>query len=190
LSAAAHPVIGVFGGTFDPPHGAHLELARTVLKTGAADRVLFVPCYRHAFGKRPAAFEHRVRMCELLVEGEAGMEVSGVEATMANPGRTLDLIEALEAIRPHGRLRLIAGSDIFYEREKWYRFEDVERRAPPIYVERRGVPPIPVPALPAPPEVSSSSIRAQIAAGRSPRELVPPRVADFIEANGLYGCGG
>ena len=190
MSAADHPVVGVFGGTFDPPHGAHLELARTVLGAGAADRVLFVPCYRHAFGKRPAAFEHRVRMCELLVEGEARMEVSGVEASMASPGRTLELIEALEGIRPQDRLRLIAGADIYYEREKWYRFEEVERRAPPIYVNRRGVSPIPVPALPAPGEVSSSSIRDQIAAGRSPRDLLPPRVAEFIEAHGLYGCGG
>jgi len=190
LSFVPQPVVGVFGGTFDPPHGAHLELARTVLAADAADRVLFVPCFRHAFGKRPAAFEHRVRMCELLVEGEARMEVSSVEASMANPGRTLDLIETLEAIRPHERLRLIAGSDIFYEREKWYRFEDVERRAPLIYVERRGVPPIPVPALPAPPDLRSSAIREQIAAGRSPKELLPARVADYIEACGLYGCGG
>ena len=183
-------MVGVFGGTFDPPHAAHLELARTVLDAGAAHRVLFVPCYRHAFGKRPAAFEHRVRMCELLVEGEARMEVSGVEATMANPGRTLELIEALAALRPRDELRLVAGSDVFFEREKWYRFEEIERRAPPIYVERRGVPPIPVPALPAPAEVSSSSIRDQIAAGRSPRDLLPPRVAEYVVAHRLYGGGG
>ena len=190
MSTAAPPFVGIFGGTFDPPHGAHLELARTVLAHGASDRVLFVPCFRHAFGKRPAAFEHRVAMCELLVDGEPRMEVSGLEAAMENPGRTLDLIEALAAARPGDRFRLIAGSDIYCERDKWYRFDEVERRAPPVYVERRGVPPIPVPTLPAPADVSSSAIREQLAKGRGPRELLPPRVAEYVERHRLYGCAG
>jgi nicotinate-nucleotide adenylyltransferase len=190
LSLASHPIVGIFGGTFDPPHVAHLELARIVLAHGAAHRILFVPCFRHAFGKSPASFAHRVAMCELLVAGEPQMEVSGIEAAMEKPGRTLDLVEALEAARPGDRLRLIAGSDIYYERDKWYRYDEIERRAPPVYVERRRVPTIPAPALPAPSDVSSSAIREQLAKGRAPRELLPPRVAEYVERHRLYGCGG
>jgi nicotinate-nucleotide adenylyltransferase len=190
LSPAAHAIVGVFGGTFDPPHGAHLELARTVLEHGAADRILFVPCFRHAFGKRPAAFAHRVAMCELLVADEPRMEVSDVEAAMESPGRTLDLLAALEAARPGDGLRLIVGSDIYFEREKWYRYEEIERRAPPVYVARRGVPPIPVPALPAPADLSSSDIRERIKAGQSPGDLLPARVAEYVERQRLYGWRG
>jgi nicotinate-nucleotide adenylyltransferase len=189
LSAAAQRVVGIFGGTFDPPHGAHLELARTVLAHCAADRILFVPCFRHAFGKRPTAFAHRISMCELLVADEPCMEVSEIEKGLENPGRTLELVAALESARPGDRLRLVVGSDIFFQREKWYRYEEIERRAPPVYVERRGVPPIPVPALPAPPDVSSSAIRERIAAGADPRALLPPRVAEYVERHRLYGGG-
>ena len=189
MSGASHPVVGVFGGTFDPPHAAHLELARIVLEHGAADRILFVPCFRHAFTKCPAAFAHRVAMCELLVADEPRMEVSRIEETLANPGRTLDVVEALEAARPGDRLRLVVGGDIFFEREKWYRYEEIERRAPPVYVARRGVPAIPLPALPAPADLRSSSIRERIAAGADPRGLLPARVAEYIVRHGLYGGG-
>jgi len=186
LNGTSHPVVGVFGGTFDPPHAAHLELARTVLDHGAADRILFVPCLRHAFMKHPAAFAHRVAMCELLVADDPRMEVSRVEETLENPGRTLDVVEALEAARPGDRLRLVVGSDIFFEREKWYRYEEIERRAPPVYVARRGVPSVPVPVLPAPSDLSSSSIRERIAAGADPRGLLPLRVAEYVVSHRLY----
>lgn len=188
MSAAGRQRIGVFGGTFDPPHAAHLELARTVLGAGAVELVLLVPCFRHAFGKEPAAFAHRVAMCGLLVEGEDGMAVSDAEARLDHPGRTLDLIAALEAERPEAELRLVAGGDIFFEREKWYRFDEVERRAPPIWVARQDGPALPVPALRAPAAVSSTAIREAIAGGRAPRELLPPGVAGYVVAHGLYGA--
>ena len=190
MTPPARQRIGVFGGTFDPPHGAHLELARTVLGEGAADRVLIVPCFRHAFGKQPVAFAHRVAMCGLLVEGEAAMAVSDVEARLERPGRTLDLIAALEAELPGAALRLVAGGDIWFEREKWYRFGEVERRAPPIWISRRGERELPVPALPAPAGVSSTAIREAIAAGTAPRELLPERVAEYVVRHGLYGARG
>ena len=190
MSSPAKPRIGVFGGTFDPPHAAHLEIVRTTLASGEVDRVLLVPCFRHAFGKTPVAFEHRVAMCAALVEGEAGAAVSDAEARLVHPGRTLDLVESLEAAFPGCPLRLIAGGDIYLEREKWYRFAEVERRAPPIYVARRGVPPPPVPTLPAPSGVSSSAIRAALAAGTPPRDVLPAPVADYVARHGLYGVVG
>jgi nicotinate-nucleotide adenylyltransferase len=190
LTSTAKPRIGVFGGTFDPPHAGHLELALTVLGSGQVDRMLLVPCFRHAFGKAPVAFEHRVAMCALLAESVDGLEVSDAEARLEHPGRTLDLIIALEEAHPGCPLRLVAGGDIYFEREKWYRFLEVERRAPPIYVARRGLPPLPVPSLPAPSEVSSSAIREALAAGRPPRGLLPPAVAEYVERHGLYGVRG
>ena len=87
--------IGVFGGTFDPPHMGHLELASIVLESGLVDRVIFVPCLKHALGKSPAGFEHRFAMCKVLVEGKENMDVSDIESRLDTGGRTLDLLKGL-----------------------------------------------------------------------------------------------
>jgi len=182
--------IGVLGGTFDPPHLGHLELCRTALSSGQVDVVIMVPCLVHAFDKRPAPFEHRVAMCELLAGLDVDVIVSEEEATLARPGRTLDLLKALAARHPAASLRLVAGSDIYHERERWHAFDEVEALAPPLYVCREGQPPIPGPVLASPPPISSSGIRAQLARGLVPRDLLGEAVAEYIVRNGLYGTGG
>ena len=70
----------------------------------------------------------------------------------------------------------------------WYRFDEVERRAPPVWVARVGERPLPVPALRAPSGVSSSGIRDAIASGTPARALLPERVAAYVERHGLYGA--
>jgi nicotinate-nucleotide adenylyltransferase len=180
-------VVGILGGTFDPPHVGHLGVARNVLASGAVEQVWLVPCVEHAFGKQPAAFEHRLALCRLLIEGEPGVTVSDVEAEVDSPGRTLDLVRFLDRVFPGTAFRLIAGSDIYHERQKWHRYDEVARLAPPIYVERAGEAPIPEPTLPAPPAVSSQQIRAALACGERPVELVPARLLDYIEVHRLYG---
>ena len=153
------------------------------------DRLLVVPCLSHAFDKRPAPFEHRVAMCELMVGCEADMLVSEAEAAIREPGKTLELVRYLIETNPGISFRLVAGSDIYHERERWYAFDEVARLAPLIYVARRGVPPIPVDVLDAPPAVSSSEVRESLERGEVPTDLVPRAVADYIVSNNLYGIG-
>lgn len=181
--------IGILGGTFDPPHLGHLGLVDTALASGQLDRALLVPCLAHALGKAPASFEHRLAMCRLLVAGEPRAEVSDAERALATPGRTLELLGVLGERHPEAILRLVAGADIWFERDRWYRFDEVARLAPPLWVGRRGVPPIPEPTLPAPPEVSSGDVRAALAAGKRPEHLVPAAVLDYVAMHGLYGAG-
>ena len=180
-------IVGILGGTFDPPHRGHLGVARNTLAAGPVKQVWFVPCLRHAFGKQPVAFAHRLAMCRLLIAGEPRMRVSDVEAEIDSPGRTLDLIRHLQRSHSQTRFRLIAGSDIYHERGKWHRYEDVARLAPPIYVERSGEPPIPEPTLPAPPAISSEQIRAALARGERPVDGLPEAVIDYIGEHRLYG---
>ncbi len=181
--------IGVFGGTFDPPHMGHLELSQIALESGLVDCVMFVPCLRHALGKIPAGFEHRLAMCKVLVESESNMEVSDIESRLDTGGRTLDLLKALGQEFPDDNLRLIAGTDIYHERDRWYRFDEVARLAPPIYVERLGAAPIPHETLTAPRMVSSNEIRRAISEGRLPGEWIAKVVAAYIVQNHLYGYG-
>ena len=179
-------IVGVLGGTFDPPHLGHLAVARNVLKSGLVATVWFIPCLAHRFGKQPTGFEHRIAMCQLLVRDEEGMAVSNVEASLENPGRTLDLIVTLQAIHHTDSFRLVAGSDIYHERHHWHRYDEIEKLAPPIYVERKGIERIPISTLAAPPEISSSDLRTALARGERPTNEITQDVLDYIETHGLY----
>jgi nicotinate-nucleotide adenylyltransferase len=178
---------GIFGGTFDPPHNGHLALCRTVIGSGLVDRLLVVPCLVHAFRKQPVSFEHRVAMCELMVGTEREISVSEAEAAIEEPGKTLMLVRHLMEENPGVGFRLVVGSDIYHERDRWYEFDKVARLAPPIYVERRGVEPIPEPVLEAPPRVSSRDVRHALERGVVPTDLLPEAVAAYIVSNQLYG---
>jgi len=177
---------GILGGTFDPPHLGHLELASIALASGEVQEVWFVPCLTHRFAKEPAPFEHRLAMCCLMVSGEAAMKVSDMETRLERPGYTLDLVRALRAAHPNLSIRLLAGADIYHERDKWHRYDETAKLAPPLYVARQGVEPIPEPTLPAPHGISSSSIRDALARGERPDDVLSREVLDYIEAHGLY----
>ncbi|MCP4196536.1 MAG: nicotinate-nicotinamide nucleotide adenylyltransferase, partial [Proteobacteria bacterium] len=157
--------VGVFGGTFDPPHLGHLGLARIVLDSRMVQEVWFIPCLTHRFRKKPASYEDRVAMCRLLVKSEPHMKVSTVETRTDKPGYTLAMIERLITENPQADFRHLAGTDIYHEKDKWFHYDKIERLAPPIYVERKGVPPIPHTTLSGPMEVSSRELRRQLAQG-------------------------
>ena len=179
-------IVGVLGGTFDPPHRGHLGLAHTVLETEQVDEVWLIPCLQHRFRKTPEAFDHRVAMCRLLIAGEPKMKVSIIESTLPRPGYTLELVLALRDRHPDYQFRLLAGADIYFERHKWHRYDEIARLAPPIYVGRRGVPAIAEPTLDAPIEVSSSNLRDALARGERPLEKLTQGVIDYIDAYRLY----
>jgi len=183
------PTLGVFGGSFDPPHVAHVLAAAYALSAGAFERLLVVPVYAHAFDKRLESFEHRVKMCELAFDDLKRVEVSTIEAELGRPSRTLHLLEALAARHPGYALRLVVGADLLGEVQRWHRFDEVERLAPLFVIGRSGVPQAaPGVALP---EVSSTRVRALLsepdAASRAELELlVPRRVLDYARAEALY----
>lgn len=181
--------VGIFGGSFNPPHVAHQLVALYVLETQPIDELWFVPTFAHPFGKQLAPFPHRVRMCELAVAPLGPrVKVSRAEEELAHrPGfvasRTLDLIDHLEAIHSGARFRLVVGSDILAETAKWHRWDEVARRAPPIVVARPGHAGGHGPAI----DVSATQVRSLLAAGDPEVEsLVPRTVLSYIAGHGLY----
>jgi nicotinate-nucleotide adenylyltransferase len=180
-------IVGIFGGTFDPPHVGHLGAARAALDSGEVDEVWLVPVLAHRFEKTPAPFEHRVAMCRLLVAGDDRMKVSEMERELERPGYTLDLVEALRRAHPEASFRLIAGADIYHERYEWHRYDEIAALAPPLYVARGGVAPIPAPTLPEPPPAVASEIRAALARGERPAGVLSGEVLAYIETHQLYG---
>lgn len=181
------PVVGVFGGSFNPPHLAHLLAVTVVLARFDVAKVLVVPTYQHPFAKALASYDDRVKMCELAMGWLPRVEVSRVEEELGGESRTLRTIEHLGAAHPDWQLRFIMGADLVVESSKWFGFARIMELAPPIVLGRVGVTyeGAPPPVLPA---ISSTEVRSMIGAGkwRELEPLVPKAVLDHARVRGLY----
>lgn len=180
----------MFGGTFDPIHNAHLEVARTAAASFALRKILFVPSGTppHKRGAQ-ASFEDRVRMVERAIAGEPLFEVSTVEQG-AGKSYSVLTIERLLA-EGYSGLGFLIGADAFAEITTWYRWRDLASMVEFLVVTRPGsgyaVPEgVRVRALPGMHlDVSSSAVRASVAEDL-PDIPVPPAVLDWIRERGLY----
>ncbi|MBX3230294.1 MAG: nicotinate (nicotinamide) nucleotide adenylyltransferase [Labilithrix sp.] len=177
----------VFGGSFNPPHLAHVLALAVVHARYEVDKILVVPTFQHPFAKSLAPYEDRVRMCELAMGWLPRVEVSRVEEELGGESRTLRTIEHLVARHPGVDLRFVMGADIVLESAKWYGFDRIKELAPPIVLGRAGVSfeGAPPPVLPA---ISSTEVRARLADGDvAPIEpLVPKAVIEYARERKLY----
>ncbi len=181
------PFIGVFGGSFNPPHLAHVLAATVVLSCFEVERLLVVPSYQHPFAKSLAPYDDRVKMCELAMGWLPGVTVSRVEEELGGESKTLRTIEHLMERFPDRPFRFVMGADIMLEASKWFRFDRITELAPPIVLGRVGVdyPGAPRPVLP---EVSSTEIRAKLKSGAvdAIADVVPRSVIAYARERGLY----
>jgi nicotinate-nucleotide adenylyltransferase len=186
--------VAIFGGSFNPPHVAHVLAAALVVATHDIDRLLVVPTFQHPFAKELAPFEARVTMCELAMGNLPRVEISRVEADLGGESKTLFTLQHLQKLNPNWRMQLVMGGDLVSESSKWHRFEDIKKIAPPLVIGRAGFADAkfaseapPVSLLP---EISSTEIRKKIAAQKWDElaELVPKSVLDFIRAEHLYAA--
>lgn len=118
----AAPRIGVFGGTFDPIHVAHLRCAEEAREQLGLDRVLFVPAADppHKAGRRIAAAHHRLAMVKLAAAGNPRFRISTVEMERRGPSYTVDTLRSLRLrLSPGARLVLLLGLDAFRELDTW-----------------------------------------------------------------------
>jgi nicotinate-nucleotide adenylyltransferase len=183
----------IFGGTFDPIHSAHFEMARHAADQYRLDRVLFIPAGNPPHKRAEASFEHRYRMVELVCAADSRFIASRIEEG-AGKSYSIDTIERVKAgsTGGNGALFFIIGSDAFAEIQTWRRWQDVIRAVEFIVVARPGY------EIAGPPgvrvhrldsvelPVSSSDIRDALARGESPAEL-PPAIAGYIRDHRLYG---
>jgi len=194
---------GVFGGTFDPIHVAHLAIAEAARDTFGLRRVLFVPAAEppHKSDRQITAVEHRLAMVEAAIIGNAGFKVSRIEVDRAGPSYTVDTLAALSESAPGPRLALIMSADSYAEFSTWREPDRILGLADLIVAPRDGfaaADPDLVPRqfpdasaaiafLDGPGiRLSASEIRERAAAGRSIRYLVPDAVAAYISDHSLY----
>jgi nicotinate-nucleotide adenylyltransferase len=194
-------VIGLLGGTFDPPHNGHLALARCGIEHFGLDRLLVAPTGRTP-GKAVASDpEIRLRLAEAAFVDVPGAEVSRIDVDRPQPAYSF---ETVRWVRDRwGEPLFLVGADRFADFLTWERPNEVLRFArlgvatrpgfdrtalervldavaQPERVELFEIPPVPV---------SSSEIRRRVAAGEPIEGLVPPAVEQLIGALGLYRAG-
>jgi nicotinate-nucleotide adenylyltransferase len=174
----------VFGGSFDPPHLAHMLVAAYAAASASIERVLVTPTASHAFAKPLSPFEDRLAMCERAFADLRRVELSAIERTLPQPNRTIDTLRALVGRHPDVQFRLILGSDLKRETHAWHDFAGIQALAPVLWIERQGHESgADQPALP---EISSTEIRRRLAAGESTDGWLSPAVAEYIAQRGLY----
>lgn len=188
--------VGVFGGTFDPPHVGHLVTAVNVRHDLHLEVVLMVVANEpwQKVGERaisPAA--DRLAMVEAAVDGVEGVLASPLEIARGGPSYTADTLVELRATQPDAELFVILGRDAAEGIETWERVSVVRDLATVVVVDRPGAGGreladgfrwrrIEVPRL----EVSSTDLRARVAEGRPLDFLLPTAVATCIRERGLY----
>jgi len=195
--------VGILGGTFNPPHLAHLVCASEARDQLSLERVVLVPTGvpPHKPMEQEPGPMHRLQMCRLAVEGRREwLEVSSIEIDREGPSFTVDTLRQIHATQPGDELTFIVGGDVAWTLPSWREPEAILGLASLAVAERVGVRRdelhsrlagmagaerigyIDVPRL----DISSSALRRRVGEGRPLDYLVADAVADYIEQWRLY----
>jgi nicotinate-nucleotide adenylyltransferase len=191
--------LGVFGGTFDPPHIGHFVAALNAFHAVSLDRVLLVVSnipWQKAASRAITSAEHRLEMVRAGAAGHPRLVPSDLEVRRGGESSSVDTLEALRDEDPERRLFLIVGADAAAGLRTWRRWERLAGLATLVVVEREGEarPPedwtgpverVRIPRL----DVSSTDLRRRVAAGRPIDYLVPAGVASVVHRRLLYRGG-
>lgn len=204
--------LGVFGGTFDPVHRGHFQLAEHAKKEVGLDRVLFIPAAQPPHKYRVfTSFRHRLRMLELHCAGHKDLYFSDIEETLPKPSYTVDTLAALRQIYEEAELYFILGTDAFLDLMTWKAYPDILSQVQFVISPRVGYRDqklqeylhslgyqeddttwrcddkkdiILLSGIPL--DVSSQEIRTLIGQGAEVDRFLHPAVLKYIRENGLY----
>ncbi len=201
-SANAALRVGLMGGTFDPPHYAHLEIAERALEELSLDHVVFLPngTPPHKLGYAVSAAHHRYLMTELACAEHPRFFVSRTEIERAGPSYSVDTVREIKAaLPPRAEVFFLVGMDAALEMLSWHEPDALLAEATVVAFPRPGyqegnlaealgreraarILRLPMPMF----GHSSTEIRERVRAGRSIRYLVPAAVAAYIAKHNLY----
>lgn len=187
--------VGILGGTFNPPHLGHLIIADQVKDQLGLEKILFLPSAQppHAKGKTTIKAKYRAKMVEKAIEEYPEFELDQTEIERGGKSYTFDTIKALSEQNPDIEYYFIIGADMVEDLPSWYKVEELVRLVQIIAVNRPSYSvetPYPLIFIDVPNiEISSSIIRQKIADRCSVKFLLPDKVLDYIESEGLYHDG-
>jgi len=198
MSEPAGRRVGLLGGTFDPVHDAHVALAHAALDALDLDQVRWIPAgqpWQKTAARAVTPAPHRVAMVERAIAGVPRFVLDRIEVDRAGPSFTLDTVRTLQAAHPDTQWFLIIGADQYATLHTWRDWRELLGLVTLAVANRPGHRPpvdpavlrhphraVPLPML----DISSTDIRARVAAGSDISSLVPATVASYIESQGLY----
>jgi nicotinate-nucleotide adenylyltransferase len=194
--------LGILGGTFDPPHIAHLVMADQARDQLKLARVFFVPAGQppHKLDRVLSSVEHRVAMTQLAIAGDERFVISRMDVDRPGPHYTADMLALMQAEHPGDELYLLIGSDSLRDLRMWHEPARVVAQARLAVIRRPGAEPdwralqaaapeiatrvdwVDTPHL----DISSTDIKRRVRAGLAIRYLVPTPVERYIVEHGLY----
>jgi nicotinate-nucleotide adenylyltransferase len=186
--------IGILGGTFNPIHLGHTRLAREARDKLALDKVILVPSYMppHKSGKEIISSDDRYAMAKIALSGTRGIEVSDIEMKLKGTSYSINTVRKIKDIYGEAaEIYLITGSDYAGDLDSWMEIDRLRKMCTLTIATRPGSPQASGAAgarilRVETPEISSSDIRRRIKEGKDFKDLVCPRVYDYIEEHGLY----
>jgi nicotinate-nucleotide adenylyltransferase len=189
--------IGLYGGTFNPPHLGHLIVAEQVRKSLSLDSIIFMPSYisPHKQQGESDLAEHRLAMTKLSIAGNPFFSCSDLEIRRTETSYSLHTLTELQQQYPMDKIHLIIGMDNYLTFHLWKEPGKILDMATLVVMNRPGYPPqvnqlvgtrntifIDVPDI----AISSSQIRNLVKKGESIRYLVPTAVEDYIQSNRIF----
>jgi len=189
--------IGLFGGSFNPPHVAHLIVAEVARDQFGFDEVWWIPNANppHKPHDELAEVDPRLEMTQRAVEDNPAFRVCDIEVERSGVSYTVETVRVLQEQRPDTDFALLIGSDSLDHFAEWHKPDEIAERVPLVVYKRPGV----IDAVPqsrfanhvrfvsAPVmEVSGTEIRSRCSADRSIRYLVPESVRAYIDEHELY----
>ena len=192
--------VGLFGGAFDPPHSAHVAIARAALEQLKLDELRIVPTGQAWHKSRPLSpAAHRLAMVRLAFSDLPGVVIDEREMQRSGASYTVDTLDALLAEQPGSELYLVMGGDQWAAFTSWRQWQDIARKARlcvaqrPDQVLNQPQPELAVqwlnlPAMP----ISATALREQVAGGTNPLNepaRLPPAVARYISDHHHYAAG-
>lgn len=189
--------LGIFGGTFNPIHNGHLQIATMVLEETDLDEIIFIPSANppHKTHEHIIPFEHRRNMLYLAISGYPRFFIQDIEYRLGGISYTVQTLDVLRQENPEAEFFLIIGSDSLLGLSTWKEPEKVVTQARFIVFPRAQADPalaekrfldnailLKAPLIP----ISSSNIRSRVAHGKSIADRVPEKVARYITKNKLY----
>lgn len=191
--------VGIFGGSFDPPHVGHLLVAMDAREALGLDRLLVVPAATQPLkGGAATSAAHRLAMCRLTFDGLPGIAVDAVEVDRGGLSFMVDTVAALRGRWPAAELHLLVGEDVVPTLPRWREPDRLLAEVRLVVLHRAAVAPGGMEAMPPAPaggaqrlatrrvDVSATEVRARVQAGRPIRGFVTDDVAAYITRHGLY----
>lgn len=189
---SSHPLLGIFGGTFDPVHYGHLNTIDSLQQQFHFDKVLFVPCkqpvYTEQVKSAHATAQQRIDMLQLALADVSYAEVDKREIERDTPSYTILTLESIKQNYPNHQLAFIMGADAYMTLDSWHRAQDIYELAQLIVLPRaqltiakKQIILADIPEY----DISSTAVRTNLKSGKISQYL-PKKVEHYIRTHNIY----